>query len=108
MTWQQGAADVMLVIGVGVELLCCVGLITMDTGYDRMHFLGPATTVGPMAIAAAIVLDEALSTAGIKAVVIAVVLLGGGPVLSHALLRVARTHGHGSWSVRPSEHIEEV
>jgi multicomponent Na+:H+ antiporter subunit G len=108
MTWQMVGADALLVIGVAIELLCCLGVLVMEDGIDRIHYLGPASTLGPMALAGAIILHEALSSAGIMAILIAVVLVGGGPVLAHATARAARLRGHDSWRPRPDEQIEEV
>ena len=108
MTWQAAVAAALLVVGVGTELLCCLGLLVMDDVYQRLHYLGPATTLAPAAIAAAVVLQEALSTAGIKALLIAAVLTGTGPVLTHAAARVARLREHGQWEPQLDEHIEEV
>jgi multicomponent Na+:H+ antiporter subunit G len=108
MSWQAIAAAALLIVGVGVELMCCLGLLIMDDFYDRLHFLGPAVTVGPAAIAAAVVLQEALSTAGIKALLIAATLAATGPVLTHVAARVARLRQLGRWEPRPDEGIEEV
>lgn len=108
MTWQAIAAAVLLALGVGIELLCCLGLLLMENVYDRLHYLGPATILGPIAIAAAVVLEEALSTAGIKALLIAGVLIVTGPVLTHATARAIRTRQFGSWEPQPSEEVEEL
>jgi multisubunit Na+/H+ antiporter MnhG subunit len=56
-----------------------------------------------VAIAAAMVLEERLSAAGIKAVLIALVLVGTNPVLGHATARAARIREHGQWMVRDEE-----
>lgn len=108
MTWQAICADVLLTLGVAIELMCCLGLVVAKDVYDRLHFVGPATTLGPALIAAAVILREALSTAGIKAVLIVAVLLVTSPVLTHAVARVARIRAHGAWQARPEEQIEEV
>ena len=57
----------LLALGVGVELVCCVGVLAMRDAYDRLHFTGPASTLGPLAIAAAVILEESLWPAGLKA-----------------------------------------
>lgn len=108
MTWQSMCADVLLAVGVAIELLSCLGLLVMDDVYDRLHYLGPAAVLGPVVIAAAVILEEALSTAGIKAILIAVVLVAGGPVVTHATGRAARIRQLGAWQAQPDEHIEEL
>lgn len=108
MTWQSVCAAVLLALGVGVELLCCLGILVMDDVFDRLHYLGPATAVGAVLIAAAVVLEEALSTAGIKALMVAAVLAGAGPVVTHAIARAARTRRYGAWEAQPGEEMEEI
>ena len=94
---------VLLAFGVGVTLLSCLGVLVMRDPYDRLHYTAPATTVDPVAIAAAVVLEERLSAAGIKAVLIALVLLVTNPVLTHATARAARIRQFGEWRVREEE-----
>ena len=107
MTWQTIFADVLLALGVGIELLSCLGLLVMNNVFDRLHYVGPAATLGPIAIAGAVLLEEGISTAGLKAVLIAVVLVGVGPVVTHATARAARVRRFGQWQAQPGEQIEE-
>jgi multicomponent Na+:H+ antiporter subunit G len=97
------AEAALLVVGVGVTLFSCVGVLAMRDTYDRLHYTAPATTVAPVAIAAAVVLEERLSAAGIKAVLIALVLLVTNPVLTHATARAARIRQFGEWTVQEAE-----
>jgi monovalent cation/proton antiporter MnhG/PhaG subunit len=107
MTWQMILAAILLALGVGIELLCCLGLLVMDTVFDRLHYVGPAAALGPIAIAGAVLLEEGISTAGLKAILIAVVLVGIGPVVTHATARAARVRRFGHWQPQPDEHVEE-
>lgn len=107
MTWQTIVAAVLLIVGIGVELLACLGLLVMTDLFDRLHYLGPAAALGPVAVAAAVLFVEGGSTAGIKAILIAAVLVGIGPVLTHATARAARVRRFGHWNEQPDEHIEE-
>ena len=92
------AVGVLLTFGVTVELACCVGVLIMDDAYDKLHYLGPAAIVGPLAIAAAVVVRESLSQAGIKALLTAGLLTVASPVLSHATARALY--------LRQRDHIE--
>ena len=94
---------VILAIGVGIQLLSCLGVILMPNLMDRLHFLTPATSFGPAFIAGAIVTEEALDHQGIEAVLIAGFLLCFGPVLTHATARAARIRRYGDWRIQPSE-----
>ena len=92
------AADVLLGIGVGVELLCLAGLLVMRTAYDRLHYVAAATVVGPAAIGAAIVMRECVSpsggveltSGGLEALCAALALFFLNPVLTHAIARATR------------------
>jgi monovalent cation/proton antiporter MnhG/PhaG subunit len=96
----------LLVVGVGVTLGACVGVLVMRDAYDRLHYTAPATTIAPLAIAAAIVLEERLSAAGIKALLVALALLVTNPVLTHATARAARIRQLGEWTVQEGEHVK--
>ena len=95
--------DVLLAVAVASALLGGLGLLATSNPYDQLHFTGPATVIGPVAIAAAVLVEEPLSSAGIKSVLVALVLLGTGPVLVHATARAARVRERGRWVVRPEE-----
>jgi monovalent cation/proton antiporter MnhG/PhaG subunit len=99
------AVVVLLVFGVAVELGCAVGVLVMRNAYDRLHYTAPASTLGPLAFAAAIVLRESFSQAGIKALLVAVALLITNPLLTHATARAARIREHGRWTIQEGEKV---
>jgi multicomponent Na+:H+ antiporter subunit G len=103
MSLRDVVVAALLVVGVGVTLVSCLGVLAMRDAYDRLHFTSPATTIAPLAIAAAIVVEERLSAAGIKAVLVAIVLVTTNPVLGHATARAARIRQFGEWTVREEE-----
>jgi multicomponent Na+:H+ antiporter subunit G len=103
---RELAVVVLLAFGVGVTLLSCLGVLVMRDPYDRLHYTGPAAVLTPVAIAAAVVLEEQLSAAGIKALLIALVLVVTNPVLGHATARAARIRQFGEWRVREEERNE--
>jgi multisubunit Na+/H+ antiporter MnhG subunit len=75
MTAQDAAVAVLVSAGVAVELLCCLGVLRARNPYARLHFLGPATIIGPIFLSAAIIIREGFSQSGIKAILIALALL---------------------------------
>jgi multicomponent Na+:H+ antiporter subunit G len=105
---KQAFIAVLLGIGVLVQLLSCLGVIFMPNVMDRLHFVTPATSLGPAFIAGAIVTEEALNHQGIFAVLIAVFLLAFGPVLTHATARAARIRRHGDWRIQPAEKVHRT
>ncbi len=95
--------DVLLGLAVAVELVCCIGLVAMPNLLDRLHFLTPAASLGPVLVAGAVVAKEALDHQGIVAVVVAVLLSVSGPVVGHATARADRVRRDGDWRLGPSE-----
>jgi monovalent cation/proton antiporter MnhG/PhaG subunit len=89
---------VLLGAGVAIELACCVGVLVMEDAYDKLHYLGPAAIVGPLVIAAAVVVRESFSQAGIKSLLTAGLLIIASPVLSHATARALY--------IRQRDHVE--
>jgi monovalent cation/proton antiporter MnhG/PhaG subunit len=97
------AVAVLLAVGVGSALMSALGLVAAKDPYDQLHFTGPATVIGPVAVAAAVLVEEPLSSAGIKAVLVAIIMLASGPILIHATARAARVRERGRWVVLPEE-----
>jgi monovalent cation/proton antiporter MnhG/PhaG subunit len=97
------AVGVLLGLGVASGLMGALGILTTRDPYDQLHFTGPATVIGPVTIAAAVLVEEPLSSAGIKAVLVALIMIGTGPILLHATARAARVREHGRWVIRQEE-----
>ena len=87
MSASSVAVSALLAFAVAVELTCCLGVLVMDDAYDKLHYLGPAAIVGPLAVAAAVIINESLSQAGVKTLLTAGLLIVASPVLSHATAR---------------------
>jgi monovalent cation/proton antiporter MnhG/PhaG subunit len=98
MTIVSVVVAALLAAGVVIELACCVGVLVMQDAYDKLHYLGPAAIVGPVLIAAAVVVRESFSQAGIKSLLTAGLLVIASPVLSHATARALY--------IRQRDHIE--
>jgi multicomponent Na+:H+ antiporter subunit G len=79
----------LLVVGVAIELLCCIGVLVMRGPYARLHYTAPAG-VGALLIAIAVVVRQGFSLIGNKALLLAVFILLTAPVLSHVTARAAR------------------
>ena len=98
MTPSSIAVALLLTIGVAIELACCVGVFVMRDAHDKLHYIGPASILGPIAVAAAIVIRESLSQAGVKAMLTAALLIIANPVLTHATGRALY--------IRRRDHLE--
>jgi monovalent cation/proton antiporter MnhG/PhaG subunit len=82
--------DVFLVLGVASQLIACVGVLAFPNVFDRLHFVGVGTTVGPLLVGAAVLVRQTTSAAGISTIVMMTVLVLLGPSLLIATARAAR------------------
>lgn len=96
--------DVLVALGVAVELAACVGLVAMRNAIDRIHYAGAGTVVGPALIAAAVCVEEGLfTTNGLNAVAVALLLAILGAALATATARAIRLRERGTLDSTPAE-----
>jgi len=89
--------DVLVALGVAIELASCVGLLAMRTAIDRIHYAGAGTVAGPALIAAAVCVEEGLfTTNGLNAVLVAFLLAILGAALATATARAIRLRERGT------------
>lgn len=80
----------LLAAGVGVELACCLGVLLRRSAIDRLHYAAAGTTLGPLLIGAAVLVEESVSSAGLNTILVVALLLVGGPVVTIATARLIR------------------
>jgi multisubunit Na+/H+ antiporter MnhG subunit len=102
-TPHELALDILVGAGVVGELLCCVGLVVMRNAFDRLHYTMASTTVPPLLIASAVLVEEGWTQPGINALVVAVALFLINPVLALATGRAARARRFGQVEAREEE-----
>jgi multicomponent Na+:H+ antiporter subunit G len=105
MTAREIVELVLVALGVLSALVCCVGLVAMRDAYDRLHFMSAASTVAPIPIVLAVIVNQRLNSTGIKALLILLLVLVTGPVLTHAIGRAARIRERGNARHRPEERV---
>lgn len=104
MTPAQVAAQVLLWVGAGAELLCCAGVWWLQDVFAKLHYAAAAASVGPVLIGASVAVTGAGSLAGtVEAVTAAAVLLLVSPVTTHAIGRAARRLLHDDIGPDPRE-----
>ena len=89
MTVEDVVVWSLLVVGVALELVFCIGVLVARNTLDRLHYAGAAATVGPVLLGTAILIDERLSAAGISTIVTVGFLVLLTPVLTIATARAA-------------------
>lgn len=107
MTLKGVVVAILLVLGVGLDLLAAVGMVAMRDTLDRLHYVG-AAGFGVVAIAAAVLVEESFSVVGDQAIVVGLVSLVTTPVLVHVTARTERIRRHGRWSLAPGEPVDRV
>ena len=80
----------LLFVAIAIEWLCCFGLLAMRNPFDRLHAIAPASILPPILIATAVVWERGFSQAGIKSILVALILIASSPIVTHALARAAR------------------
>jgi multisubunit Na+/H+ antiporter MnhG subunit len=104
MTTRDYFDYVLVALGVGVEVIACLGLLAMRTAIDRLHFASAGTALGPALIAAAVCIREGIvSSQALSAILIAVVFAFAGSALGIALARVVRIGTVGTLKSSPAE-----
>jgi multicomponent Na+:H+ antiporter subunit G len=83
---KETIATVLLVAGVAIEVLACMGVLAMRDTLDRLHFAS-ASTAATLCVAAAVLVREGPSLIGVKAIVLAAFVLVSSPVLVHLTAR---------------------
>jgi multicomponent Na+:H+ antiporter subunit G len=108
MTGRDIAVAVLLGFGIAGFALTSMGLVLSDDVYEQIHYLAPGSLIGAVAIPAAVVVQEGLSQAGAKAILIALLLFLSNPVLSHATARAARIRRKRQLTPRADETFPRV
>jgi monovalent cation/proton antiporter MnhG/PhaG subunit len=98
--------DVLVALGVTGELVCCLGLVVARDAFDRLHYVGAATTVPAFLLVAAVLVEESFTQPGLSALVTGLFLLLLNPVLVNATARAGRLSQTGSPDSKPSERRE--
>ncbi len=94
---------ILIEAAVAVSLFSTIGILVMEDINDKLHYLAVPATVGIALITIAIVLQEGLSQASIKAFLCALIVLVTNPVVTHATARAARIREFGHWISPPKE-----
>jgi monovalent cation/proton antiporter MnhG/PhaG subunit len=95
--------DVFLIVGVACQLITCVGVIAFRDVFDRLHFVGAGTTLGPLLVGAAVLVRQTTSAAGISTMIVMGALVLLGPSLLIATARAAREVEFGQIEALPEE-----
>lgn len=91
---RDAVIAILLVAGVAIELLCCLGVMVMRGAFARLHYGAPAG-IGALLLGLAVLLRQGFSLIGDKALLIGVFVLLTSPVLAHVTARAAHIRARG-------------
>jgi multisubunit Na+/H+ antiporter MnhG subunit len=84
------AVDVLLAVGVALELACCAGVALMRSSFDRLHYVSAGSTVPAFFVLAAVLLREHVSSGGLQAIAAVALMFLLNPLLVISTARAAR------------------
>lgn len=88
---------VALALTVSLTLFCSLGLLVMTTPYELLHFIAPPATVGSFLLTIAVFVAEPQLIAGLKTLLMAVLLVFSNAIVSHATARAAWARERGGF-----------
>ena len=84
----------LLIVGIAGVAFGCLGLLVARDSYLRLHYLGPASSLGAPLVIGALVVHEGLSSSAVKLVLIGILMVGSGAVTVSAIGRaIAQRQG---------------
>lgn len=90
-------AGIFILIGLGFDLLGCIGLLRLPDVYNRLQATTKCVTLGTCSILFGTLIIKGFSATGIKALLVIIFLLLTAPVAAHALARGAHKSGVKLW-----------
>lgn len=88
--WHDTMIAALLATAVCAELLCCAGMMAMRHSLDRLHYASAAVILGPLPLAAAIIMEEGLSSSGAQTMLTVLLVVLMGSVITHATANAIR------------------
>jgi monovalent cation/proton antiporter MnhG/PhaG subunit len=89
MTGIEIAIAVLLLLGALACLVSCAGILVMEDAFEKLHCLASAGILGTAAVAAAVWVQEGVSRAGAKVLIVLAVAAVGNPILTQVAGRAA-------------------
>ncbi len=98
---------IFIVIGLGFDILGCIGLIRLPDVYNRLQATTKCVTLGTCSILFGTFILKGFTTTGLKAILAIIFLLLTSPVAAHALARGAHKSGVKLWKNSVCDKYEE-
>lgn len=90
MTW---IVIIFLFFTVFAAIVSSLGVLIARDAFDRLHYIGPVTLMGSLAILLAVLFHEGFSIMAGKTAITTLILVATGPVVTHAIARAGIIRG---------------
>jgi monovalent cation/proton antiporter MnhG/PhaG subunit len=97
---MRAAADVLIGLAVFFCLVAALGTWLMRDAYQKLHYITLPCSISAPLIAAAVLISEKDKVAGVKVVLIALVLFFMNAVVTQATARAGWVRAEGQWPPR--------
>lgn len=103
----EAFVSLLVVLGAGLVLVACVGLLRLPDLYTRMHASTKPATLGVSLIVAALAVQSGELGIGIRALLIVLFFLLTAPVAAHRLAHAAYRAGVPRWTGTIRDDLNE-
>jgi multisubunit Na+/H+ antiporter MnhG subunit len=83
---RDAIAAVLMLAGVAVQALCCVGVVRMPSALAALHYTAPGGVAAAL-VAAGLLVRDGLSQGSGRGLMVAGLLVVSSPVLAHVTAR---------------------
>lgn len=84
---RHTVALVLLIAGIAVVLLSCIGILLVPGAYEKLHFAAPASSLGGLLVGLGLAVESAVFTSAFKDLFTVIVTAVTGPVVTTATAR---------------------
>ena len=99
------AASILVGIAVAIAIACSIGIATMETALERLHFSASVTSFSAGLIAVAVWIDDPNWQARLKVLLVVIVLFVMNSILSHSTARAIRIRKDKHFIPKPEDRI---
>ena len=97
---MRAAADILIALAVFTSLVGALGVWLMRDAYQKLHYITLPCSISAWLIAGAVLIAEKQKMAGLKTVLIALVLFFMNAVVTQATARAGWVRSEGRWPPR--------
>ena len=105
MSGLQWILAILLGIGALTGLEAGIGVLVMRDPFQKLHYIAIPAGLSAIAITIAVIVQEGIGQAALKAILTTLVLMGMNGVVTHATARAARIRKLGRLPAEPEERI---